>query len=169
MEVIKSCTLCPFYKNMPLGPCISEHYGDVYCIFPEVSDDSRFADEIITGFDKKILKTLIPENRWYLSSIFRCSACSKQSERAKFIKVCTSWIEKEIEKVRPAKIVTFGLLPYKFAKQAKPIAFTDRMCTIEFSPIFGEFLCLPALYQMSNSTQLFNASIEAIRGYIGIP
>lgn len=167
MEDIKTCTLCPFYKNMPLGPCISEHFGDVYCIFPPVSDDSRFADEIITGFDKMILRKLIPEERWYLSSIFRCSSCHKQAEASKYIKTCSDWISKEIAEVKPTRIITFGLSSYKFAKATKS-SFTKERFSIQKSPHFGDFLCLPALYELSNSTSLFNASLEAIRGYIGI-
>lgn len=167
MEDIKSCTLCPFYKNMPLGPCISEHNGDVYCIFPPVSDASRMSDEIVTGLDKKILRKLLPEERWYLSSVFRCSSCNKQSEASKHIKKCTAWISQEIEVVKPTKIITFGLLPYKFVKASKSSLSAD-LFTVQKSPVLGEFLCLPALYQISNSTQSFNASLEAIRGYIGI-
>lgn len=164
---IKSCVLCPFYKNMPLGPCISEHYGDVYCILPAVSDASKLADEIVTGFDKKILRKLIPEERWYLSSIFRCSSCNKQAEASKYIQTCTTWISKEVEVVKPTRVITFGLSPYRFAKGRKS-SFSAEMFTVQKSTILGEFLCLPALYQLSNSTQSFNASLEAIRGYIGI-
>jgi hypothetical protein len=152
---------------MPLGPCLSEHFGDIYCIFPPVSDDSRLVDEIITGFDKKILRKLIPEERWYLSSIFRCSSCNNKAEASKYIKTCSTWISQEIEEAQPTKIITFGLSPYKFAKACKS-SFTKELFSIQKSPIFGEFLCLPALYELSNSTSLFNASLEAIRGYIGI-
>lgn len=163
--MIKQCTNCPLYSNMPFGPCTSNHTGDIYCIFHLVNEDSRIADEIVTGFDKQILRKLVPENRWFLSSLVRCY--SDKPVTSKTIKICSSWISEELKSNNCNKVLTFGLIPFRVFGQQK-IPFTQAIFTKHHSPIIGEFLCVPTLHELGRSAKGLIQAQKIIGEYIGI-
>lgn len=168
-QEIKGCTLCPLYRNMPLGPLVSEYSGDIYCLFHKIENSCSITDDFVNGVDKRILKRLIPEERWYLSSMNRCITRNNTSatEARRCEKICQSWISKELEEIKPKKLITFGLAPYRYMI-ARKVSFSIDIFSIQTSPIFGEFLCLPTLYEISNSTEYFNSALKASEEYIGV-
>lgn len=167
LEDIKNCKLCPLYKNMPLGPVVDEYCGDVYCLFSETSKDSNITDEFLSLLDKKILETIVPRNRWYTAALKRCvSKKSSSADIKSCIKVCPSWIYKEIEEIKPKKIVVFGLGPSLFV-MGKKVNFSDIVFSVRKSS-FGDTLFLPSLYQIANSTEHFNSAKKASEEYIGV-
>ena len=150
---------------MPFGPCISNHNGDIYCIFHSISDDSKISDEIVTGFEKQILRKLVPEERWYLSSLVRCH--SDSPIKTKILKTCSEWIPIEIGSNKPNKVITFGLIPFRAFNQNKQ-SFTQAIFKTHYSSIIGEFLCVPTLHDLGRSAKGLIKAQKIVGEYIGI-
>jgi uracil-DNA glycosylase family 4 len=115
-EHIRACQLCPRHKNVPEGcgpiPGVGPIPATIMMVKDAISYYEMLAGEPIIGFERDILSQIFDFDKVYRASVVNCfnEATPKKAE----IKTCRSWLDCQINLVKPKCVLLIGTNTAKY-------------------------------------------------------
>lgn len=109
---IQICTNCELCNNMKVSPIATEFFGTKPSVLiicgSKPTDATDVSQEVISGSERKILVDLFYKAKKEFAITFLVKCKPNPTYKKKHIQECIKWISKEIDVIKPSKIIGLG-------------------------------------------------------------
>ena len=130
---IRACNACPLRSNMicqPISGFTAIKNPDVMFISESPGIDECLIEKPLQGlagklFDKMLAKAEINRNNLYCTHLVKCSKKTGVLNKTETLFCSVTWLQKEIDLIKPNIVFTLGILASKTLLKKKAINIAD--------------------------------------------
>lgn len=177
-ETIKSCSRCQLCRELTAGvdPLPGMFYagnGDVMVVCESPNIDNMILEHYEVSLAQKTLIKMLKEaglEKYYITNIIKCH--SETAYKKHEIEACYKNFQLELDKVKPKRIITSGLLPLKtIINQSKVDKLKDWVYTfILAEPGLGMKIPLLPIYSgnyyYQNGQKVYKNAVSKLKGFL---